>query len=165
MVVFASTTTIVEAIMQLYFYPLFLRLGIYLPLICCNVAILIRMETVDTKLAWPAATLDAAKTGFRLLIALTLLTACRELPVSRAIFANWQLFLPASGELATLTSNLDDTHFFRFANTQAGVLILLGLLVAFVNSISQLASNTAHDEPKKLVPVKRARVTGRLSKE
>jgi len=47
----------------------------------------------------------------------------------------------------------------------AGVLILLGLLIAFVNSITQLISNTANDESEELFPIKRARVTGRLSKE
>jgi len=165
MLILASYTTIVETISQLYFYPLFLRLGIYLPLICCNVAILIRMETVAVKSSWPVATLDAAKTGCGFLIALVLLATCRELLVSGTFFANWQILLPASSELATLTSNLDDARFFRFANTQAGVLILLGLLVAFVNSISQLTSNTAHDEPEELISIKRARVTGRLSKE
>ena len=165
MLILASYTTLVETISQLYFYPLFLRLGIYLPLICCNVAILIRMETVAAQSPWPIATLDAAKTGSGFLIALILLAACRELLVSGTILANWQLLLSASSELSTVASNQDDRQFFRFANTQAGVLILLGLLVALLNSLSQLTSSTAIDESENLVPAKRARVTGRLSKE
>ncbi|PCI80425.1 MAG: electron transport complex subunit RsxE [SAR86 cluster bacterium] len=165
MLILASYTTIVETISQLYFYPLFLRLGVYLPLICCNVAILIRMETVAAQSSWPKATLDAARTGFGFLIALVVLASCRELLVSGTLFANWQLLLPMSNELSTVVSKLDDTRFFRFANTQAGVLILLGMLVALVNSLSQLTSRTAFDEPEAPVPVKRARVTGRLSRE
>ena len=165
MLILASYTTIVETICQLYFYPLFLRLGIYLPLICCNVAILIRIETVAGQSPWSAATLDAIKTGFGFLIALCLLAFSRELLISGTILANWQLLLPASSELSTAASNLDDTHFFRFANTQAGVLILLGLLVALLNSLSQLTNNTSFDESEKIVPAIRARVTGRLSKE
>jgi electron transport complex protein RnfE len=165
MLILASYTTIVETICQLYFYPLFLRLGIYLPLICCNVAILIRIETVAGQSPWSAATLDAIKTGFGFLIALCLLAFCRELLISRTILANWQLLLPASSELSTVASNLDDIHFFRFAYTQAGVLILLGLLVALLNSLSQLTNNTPFDESEKVVPATRARVTGRLSKE
>ena len=47
----------------------------------------------------------------------------------------------------------------------AGVLILLGLLIAFVNSITLLIRNTANDESEELVPIKRARVTARLNKE
>jgi electron transport complex protein RnfE len=165
MLILASYTTIVEIICQLYFYPLFLRLGVYLPLICCNVAILIRMETVARQSPWSVATLDAAKTGFGFLIALCLLAFCRELLVSGTISANWQLLFPSSSELSTNTSNLDDIHFFRFANTQAGVLVLLGLLVALLNSLSQLTNSNVLDESEKLVPAKRARVTGRLSKE
>ena len=165
MLILASYTTIVEIICQLYFYPLFLRLGVYVPLICCNVAILIRMETVARQSPWSVATLDAAKTGFGFLIALCLLAFCRELLVNGTIFANWQLLFPSSSELPSNTSNLDDIHFFRFANTQAGVLVLLGLLVALLNSLSQLTNNNVLDESEKLVPAKRARVTGRLSKE
>ena len=165
MLILASYTTIVEIICQLYFYPLFLRLGVYLPLICCNVAILIRMETVARQSPWSVATLDAAKTGFGFLIALCLLAFCRELLVSGTISANWQLLFPSSSELSTNTSNLNDIHFFRFANTQAGVLVLLGLLVALLNSLSQLTNSNVLDESEKLVPAKRARVTGRLSKE
>lgn len=165
MLILASYTTIVEIICQLYFYPLFLRLGVYLPLICCNVAILIRMETVARQSPWSVAALDAAKTGFGFLIALCLLAFCRELLVSGTIFANWQLLFPSSSELSTNTSNLNDIHFFRFANTQAGVLVLLGLLVALLNSLSQLTNSNVLDESEKLVPAKRARVTGRLSKE
>ena len=165
MLILASYTTIVEIICQLYFYPLFLRLGVYLPLICCNVAILIRMETVARQSPWSVATLDAAKTGFGFLIALCLLAFCRELLVSGTIFANWQLLFPSSSELSTNTSNLNDIRFFRFANTQAGVLVLLGLLVALLNSLSQLTNSNVLDESEKLVPAKRARVTGRLSKE
>lgn len=165
MLILASYTTIVETIGQLYFYPLFLRLGVYLPLICCNVAILVRMETFAAQSAWPAATLDAVKTGFGFLIALALLAACRELLISGTFFANWQLLLPASSEVATAARNIDDMRFFRFANTQAGVLILLGLLVALFNLLSQQTSNSPSDNSEEIVPVKRARVTGRLSKE
>ncbi|MBL4729003.1 MAG: electron transport complex subunit RsxE [Gammaproteobacteria bacterium] len=165
MLILASYTTVVETISQLYFYPLFLRLGIYLPLICCNVAILIRMETFAAQSPWPAATLDAAKTGCGFLIALVLLATCRELLVSGTLFANWQLLLPASSEAAIAASNLEDSQFFRFANTQAGVLILLGLLVAFFNLLSQRTNNSLLDNSQELIPAKRARVTGRLSKE
>lgn len=165
MLILAGYTTIVETIGQLYFYPLFLRLGIYLPLICCNVAILVRMETVSVNSTWPNATLDAAKTGIGFLIALVLLCTCRELLVSGTFFAHWQLLLPANSELATMANNLDHTRFFRFANTQAGVLILLGMLVALLNFLAQLKSGSPIDNPEELTLVKRARVTGRLSKE
>jgi len=165
MLILAGYTTIVEIICQLYFYPLFLRLGIYLPLICCNVAILVRMETVAAQPSWPTATLDAAKTGCGFLIALVLFAALRELLISGTLFANWQLLLPASHELASVASKLNDTRFFRFADTQAGALILLGMLVALFNLLLQPMSSNAANEPEEIIPAKRARVTGRLSKQ
>jgi len=39
------------------------------------------------------------------------------------------------------------------------------LLVALLNSLSQLTNNAPFDESEKIVPAIRARVTGRLSKE
>tara|TARA_B110000444_G_C18705446_1_gene531094 strand:+ start:278 stop:775 length:498 start_codon:yes stop_codon:yes gene_type:complete len=165
MLILACYTTITETIGQLYFYPLSLRLGIYLPLICCNVAILVRMETVATQSAWPTATFDAVKNGCGFLLALILFAACRELLLSGTFFANWSLLLPTSGELSTMASTLNESYFFQFANTQAAALILLGLLVALFNFLSQLRSSSPSNHSEEIAPVKRARVTGRLSKE
>ena len=128
-------------------------------------AILIRMETVAAKSNWPAATVDATKNGLGILIALFLFAAVREALVSGTFFANWQLLLPASNEIATAASNLDDTRLFQFANTQAGAFILLGMLIALFNSLTQTTNSAAAAEAEEVVPAKRARVTGRLSKE
>ena len=165
MLILASYTTIVETIGQLYFYPLSLRLGIYLPLICCNVAILVRIEKTSAQSAWPSATWDAAKTGCGFLIALILFAACRELLLSGTLFTNWSLLLPTSSELTTAPNTLNERHFFQFANTQAAALILLGLLVAMFNLLSQAKSSSPINNSEDIIPVKRARVTGRLSKE
>ncbi|GJM12557.1 MAG: hypothetical protein DHS20C12_09600 [Pseudohongiella sp.] len=165
MLILASYTTVIEIISQLYFYPLSLRLGLYIPLISCNVALLIRMETISAKSSWTVAVADGAKTGCGFLIALILLSACRELLISTTLFANWQLLLPTASELGIRANNPADAQFFRFAGTQAGALILLGLLIALLNFLSQLSKNRVESKTEDVVPVKRARVTGRLSRE
>ena len=157
-------TSVAEALSQIYFYPLSLKLGIYLPLVCCNVAILVRMETVSLRSSCPAATLDAAKTGLGFLLALLLVSGLRELLISGTLLTNWQLLLPAGSEQVVLAGDPGEPRFFQFANTQAGVLLLLGLLVALLNFLAP-QTNRCTDSTDATTPVKRARVTGRLSKE
>lgn len=161
----ASYTTMAEIIVQVYFYPLFARLGIYLPLICCNIAILIRMETVASQSDWPAATLDAVKNGCGFLMALGLFAACRELLISGTFFADSALLLPVNSAVSTVPDTLNAPLLFQFANTQAAALLLLGLFVALFNYLSQLRGKSSANKPDEIIPVKRARVTGRLSKE
>lgn len=164
MLILASYTTVAETLGQIYFYPLSLKLGIYLPLICCNIAILLRMETVSAHSDWLTATWDAMKTGLGFLLGLLLLAGLRELLISGTLFTNWQLLLPAGSQLASAEGNSGDPHFFQFANTQAGVFLLLGMLVALINLITQKSSSTS-DSNRDITPAKRARVTGRLSKQ
>lgn len=163
MLILASYTTLAETLCQIYYYPLSLKLGIYLPLICCNVAILIRMENVSTRSNWVTATLDATKTGLGFLLAILLVASLRELLIGGTVLANWQLLLPSSSTLAAAITPTDSKSFFQFANTQSGVLLLLGMLIAALNFLSQLWHSDAIAE--EVTPAKRARVTGRLSKE
>jgi len=165
MLILASYTTIAETICQLYFFPLYLKLGIYLPLICCNIAIVIRMETFSMRVSWPKAALDATKTAAAFLMALLLFATCRELIINGTLLEDWRLLLPTNNELSIANAALDDTKFFRFANTQAGAFILLGMLIALLNVASGFRVKKTSDAHEAVIPVKRARVTGRLSKE
>ncbi|MEX0965459.1 MAG: Rnf-Nqr domain containing protein [Pseudohongiellaceae bacterium] len=161
MVILASYTTLVETICQIYFYPLSLRLGIYLPLICCNVAILLRMETVASRTNWIAASIDAIKAGLGFLLAIVFVSILRELLIAGSVFSNWQMLLPSNG-MSALPSQSESAYFFQFANTQAGAFILIGLLIALINFISSLTPHPPDQGRDTIVPVQRARVTGRL---
>jgi H+/Na+-translocating ferredoxin:NAD+ oxidoreductase subunit E len=165
MLILASYTTIFETLCQLFFYPLYLRLGIYLPLVCCNVAILVRMEVVSAKSDWLSATLDATRAGLGFVTVLLAFAACRELLSSGSLLHNWQLLLPTINSQGDSAATLGGTPLFQFANTQAGALILLGLLVALLNWVLSLGSNSEGQQQEDTALVKRARVTGRLSKE
>ena len=162
MLIVASFTTLTETITALYFYPLFISLGIYIPLICCNISILIRMELVSSKSSWTDALLDGLKTGLGFLLALLLFSGCRELLINGTLLANWQLLLPANGELSLVGSGQSGANYFRFANTQAGAFIALGLLVALTNKIRNSIADRTPGEPGAVIPAQRARVTGRL---
>ncbi len=164
MVILASYTTVVDTLAQLYFYPLYLRLGIYVPLICCNAAILVRMETVAAHSNYLQTTLDAIKVGVGFLLALVLFSACREILITGSLLSNWQILLP-SNEAYSALSNAYRGSFFRFAETQAGAFILLGLVVALSNLASAFARDSAGKRQDPIAPAKRARVTGRLIPE
>ena len=59
----ASFVTIVELIMQSYFYNLYLILGIFVPLIVTNCAILARAESYASKNSWDKSALDGLMMG------------------------------------------------------------------------------------------------------
>jgi electron transport complex protein RnfE len=164
MLILASFTTLAETISALYFYPLFVNLGIYIPLICCNISILIRMELVSSKSKWTEALPDSLKTGLGFLIALLLFSGCRELLINGTVLANWQLLLPTNGELSLVGSGQSGANYFRFADTQAGAFIVLGLLIALINKTRNSTGNKTADEANAVIPARRARVTGRLIK-
>ena len=164
MVILASYTTVIDVLAQLFFYPLYIRLGIYVPLICCNAAILLRMETVAIHKPWLEATADAFKIGIGFLFALTLFSACREILITGSLLSNWQILLPSNYASPALTST-NTERFFRFANTQAGAFILLGLIIAAINLLSSFKRSNIDKNSDAIVPAKRARVTGRLIRD
>lgn len=164
MVILAAYASVVDTLSQLYFYPLYLKLGIYVPLICCNAAILVRMETSAQQRHWPSAALDGFKTGLGFLIALVLFSACRELLISASLLRNWQLLLPADSAPGA-AAGADIASFFRFAETPAGAFILLGLMIASFNFLTRSTGGTTGVRASEIVPAKRARVTGRLIKD
>ncbi len=158
MIIVASYTTIIEILLQLFYFPLYLRLGIYAPLICCNVAILIRLETKAFHSSWQTATGDSIKTGTSYLAALLLFSAVREILISGTLLTQWSLLLPATSASVSEELINQGSQVFEFAGTQAGALILLGLIIALINSF-----NSKNDEQQEnIVLVERARVTGRL---
>lgn len=162
MIILAAYTSIIETIFQLYFYSLSLRLGIYLPLICCNVAILLRMETKAMHSDLFSASLDALKMGLGFLGALLLVSAMREMLIDGSLLSDSQLLIPSANQpLASAAGGGD--YLFQFANSQPGALILLGLIVAAINALT----NALGGEENKIevVTAKRARVTGRLTGE
>lgn len=159
MLILAGYTTIIEILMQQFYFPLFIKLGIYVPLICCNAAILMRMETCAFRSNLSATALDALKTGAAYLIAILLLAAIRELIINGRLLMNWDLLI------ATTTSRSNDliagsaNQLADFASTQAGALILLGLLIALVNFLTNSLKTGKNQRQEVITPVKRARLS------
>jgi len=75
----ASFVTIVELLMQAFFYDLYLVLGIFVPLIVTNCAILGRAEAFASKNTWDKSLLDGLMMGLGFSVVLILLGAMREI--------------------------------------------------------------------------------------
>jgi len=99
----ASFVTIVELLMQSYFYDLYLILGIFVPLIVTNCAILARAEAYASKNSWGKSALDGLMMGIGFSIILIILGAMRELIGSGTLFDQSSLILGSLGDTLSVT--------------------------------------------------------------
>jgi len=133
--IIACTVTLIELLMKAYFYELYKTLGIFIPLIVTNCAIIGRAEVFASKQPLPNAVIDALAMGLGFSIALVLLGGLREAIGSGTLFSqanilfgenanHWQIIL------------VDDYSGTLLAILPAGAFIGLGLLIAFKNFIA-----------------------------
>lgn len=128
----ASFVTIVELLMQSYFYDLYLILGIFVPLIVTNCAILGRAEAYASKNTWGKSALDGLMMGIGFSIILIILGAMRELIGSGTLFDQSALLLGSVGNTLSVTI-FDDYQGTLLAILPPGAFIGLGLIVAIKN--------------------------------
>lgn len=128
----ASFVTIVELLMQSYFYDLYLILGIFVPLIVTNCAILGRAEAYASKNTWGKSALDGLMMGIGFSIILIILGAMRELIGSGTLFDQSALLLGDIGETLSITI-FNDYQGTLLAILPPGAFIGLGLIVAIKN--------------------------------
>ena len=130
----ASFVTIVELLMQSFFYDLYLILGIFVPLIVTNCAILGRAEAYASKNTWGKSLLDGLMMGIGFSLVLIVLGAMRELIGSGTLFDQSAILLGSLGESLSITV-FDDYQGTLLAILPPGAFIGLGLIVALKNYI------------------------------
>lgn len=130
----ASFVTMVELLMQSYFYDLYLILGIFVPLIVTNCAILGRAEAYASKNTWGKSALDGLMMGIGFSLVLILLGAMRELIGAGTLFDQSSLLLGSLGDTLSVTV-FDDYQGTLLAILPPGAFIGLGLIVAVKNFI------------------------------
>ncbi|SFV85580.1 Electron transport complex protein RnfE [hydrothermal vent metagenome] len=135
----ASFVTIVELAMQSYFYDLYLILGIFVPLIVTNCAILGRAEAFASKNTWGKSALDGLMMGIGFSIVLIILGAMRELIGSGTLFNQSSLLLGELGNTLSVTV-FEDYQGTLLAILPPGAFIGLGLIVAIKNWIDAKTS-------------------------
>jgi electron transport complex protein RnfE len=134
--VIASLVTIVEYLTKAFFYDLFLILGIFLPLITTNCAIIARAESFASKNSIPRSLVDGLMMGFGFTAVLVLLGGMRELLGQGTLFAGANLMFGDNARWMTLHL-LGDYNGFLLAILPPGAFIGLGLLIAGKNFIDR----------------------------
>ncbi len=149
----ASFVTVVDLIMQSFFYDMYLILGIFVPLIVTNCAILARAEAFASKNTWDKSVIDGLMMGVGFSIVLVLLGAMREIIGSGTLFDQADLIF---GDLG---SSLKVTFFDQYQGTliallPPGAFIGLGLIVALKNLIDsrQMVPQTVANSKATLEP-------------
>jgi electron transport complex protein RnfE len=126
-VIIASFVTIVELLMQAYTYPLFLKLGIFIPLIVVNCIVLGRAEAFASKNPPIHSIADGLGMGIGFTFSLMAISAVREVLGSGAITfyeTPIQLFGPSFEP-------------FTFMIEAPGAFVCLGLLLCIMNIIGK----------------------------
>jgi len=122
-VIIATFVTVVELTMQAFVYPLFLQLGIFIPLIVVNCILLGRAEAFAAKNGVLASLADGLGMGIGYTLALIALSAIREI-LGNGTFYKMQVF--GSG-----------FEPFRFMVEAPGAFICLGLMLCVMNVIGK----------------------------
>ncbi|MET3998055.1 electron transport complex subunit E [Marinobacterium sp. MBR-109] len=158
--IIASFVTAIELLMQAFTYELYLILGIFIPLIVTNCAIMGRADAFASKNPVRASVLDGLMMGVGFTAVLILLGGMRELLGTGALFSDMHLLF---GEAARNWKWLifEDYPGFLFAILPPGAFVGLGLLIALKNIIdARLEERRKQQTPKTLTGSKRVRVTG-----
>ncbi|OOZ38329.1 electron transport complex subunit RsxE [Solemya pervernicosa gill symbiont] len=134
--VIASFVTTVELSMNAYFHDLYKILGIFIPLIVTNCAIIGRAEAFASKNNLPRAFVDGLTMGLGFTLVLVLLGGLREAVGQGTLFAQAHLMF-GEGARALQITLIEDYRGFLLAILPPGAFIGLGLLIAVKNVIDK----------------------------
>lgn len=152
-IIIASFVTIVQLLMNAFTYDLYLSLGIFIPLIVTNCAIIGRAEAFASKNSVKAAAFDGLMMGLGFAFVLLLLGGVREILGQGTLFAGANILL---GEWAAgLQINVFEfEQQFLLAILPPGAFIGMGFIIAAKNYFDAKQSSNKSTEK-----VERARVT------
>ncbi|UTF60061.1 electron transport complex subunit E [Gilvimarinus sp. DA14] len=161
--IIASLTTCIELLMQAFTYELYTILGIFIPLIVTNCAILGRADAFASKNPVLPAAWDGFMMGLGFTLVLVTLGAIREVLGSGTLFANMHLLFgdAARGWTLTLFANYPG---FLVAILPPGAFIITGFLIALKNVVDKnLEARAAAKKEKPAKGSKRVRTTGKIA--
>ncbi len=128
-IIIATFVTLVELLMQAFAYPLFLQLGIFIPLIVVNCIVLGRAEAFASKNGLFLSIADGLGIGIGFTMSLAALGALRE------ILGAGTITLSEGIELLNLTNLFPGFQPFQFMVQAPGAFICLGIMLCFMNMV------------------------------
>ena len=154
--IIAAYVTVVELLMNAFTYNLYLALGIFIPLIVTNCAIIGRAEAFASKQKVLLSAFDGLMMGAGFAAVLMLLGGMREILGAGTLFAGADRLF---GELAagwTITL-FESENAFLLAILPPGAFLGMGLIIAMKNHIDHIVERNATQQ--QAPAVQRARVT------
>ena len=130
--IIASVVTIIELAMKALFYDLYLVLGIFIPLIVTNCAIIGRAEGFASRNPVGPSALDGLMMGTGFLVVLALLGGLREIIGFGTLFANAELMFGDGAQSLTVVLNQDYPGFL-LAVLPPGAFFGLAILIVAKN--------------------------------
>lgn len=151
--VIATFVTIIQLLMNAYVFQLYQSLGIFIPLIVTNCAIIGRAEAYASKNPWQRAAFDGLAMGIGFALVLVVLGAIREIIGNGTLFNGAELLL--GDWAAQLRIELFTVNYpLLLAILPPGAFIGMGFIIALKNKIDSVRSARAEKKT-----VTRARVT------
>jgi len=126
-VIIATFVTVVELVMQAFAYPLFLKLGIFIPLIVVNCIVLGRSEAFASKNGIFRSLLDGLGMGIGFTLSLSALAAVREL-LGTGDLTIWEKPIQVFGP---------SFQPFSFMVEAPGAFVALGLMLCVMNMVGK----------------------------
>jgi electron transport complex protein RnfE len=154
--VIAAFVTVVQLLMNAFTYDLYLALGIFIPLIVTNCAIIGRAEAFAAKNDIVPSAYDGFIMGAGFAIVLIVLGGMREVLGAGTLFAGAELLLGDWARVLMITFYTPDNSFL-LALLPPGAFLGMGLIIALKNVLDPILEDKFSPKPKKVV--ERARVT------
>lgn len=132
--IIASIVTVIELMMKAYFFELYKVLGIFIPLIVTNCAIIGRAESFAFRNSPHKAFWDGLSMGLGFTVVLVLLGSVREILGIGTLLSGAVLMFGPSAESWTIFF-FEDYSGMLLAILPPGAFISLGLLIALRNTI------------------------------
>jgi len=140
--VIASFVTVVELLMKAWLYDLYLVLGIFIPLIVTNCAIIARAETFASKNPPLPALIDGVTMGLGFTFVLIILGGVREILGQGTLFSQAHLLFGENFNWITINF-FDNYQGMLLAILPPGAFIGLGLIIAIKNTIDNIKNPVA----------------------
>ncbi|MBA6251548.1 MULTISPECIES: electron transport complex subunit E [unclassified Colwellia] len=152
--IIASFVTCVQLLMNAYTFGLYQSLGIFLPLIVTNCAIIGRAEAYASKNPIKQASFDGLMMGLGFLLILILLGAVREILGQGTLFDGANLLLGEWASILRVEVYTLDSQFL-LAILPPGAFIVMGLFIALKNAIDdRVAAAKPKTESKEIARVR-----------
>lgn len=160
--IIASFTTCTELLMRAYTYELYQILGIFIPLIVTNCAILGRADAFASKNRLLPSAVDGFMMGLGFLLVLVIIGAIREVLGAGTLFADMQLLFGESAVNWKLDVMGQGYPGFLIAVLPPGAFLVAGFLIAMKNTIdTTVEKRRLAAKPREIVKgAKRVRTTG-----